>query len=63
VRRPGIRLPVSLARTGASILVPGGRDRAARSGLRQQRDFMKALMGRMAAAAIGDSAQCVHHST
>jgi hypothetical protein len=59
---PVLRLPVNLVRSGASILVPGGRDRAARSGLRQQHDFMKTLIGPTAAAAIGDSAHYVHQA-
>jgi mpaB/rubber oxygenase-like protein len=58
---PVLRLPVNLIRSGASIVLPGGRDFAARSGLRRQRNFIKTLIGPKAAA-IGDSAGYVHRA-
>jgi hypothetical protein len=56
-----VRIPVNLARSGVSMLVPGGRDRAARAGLRQQWAFMRTLIGPTAAAEIGGAAHYVHH--
>jgi ER-bound oxygenase mpaB/B'/Rubber oxygenase, catalytic domain len=57
---PALRIPVNVVRTSASIALPGGRNRAARAGLRQQRAFLTTLIGPKADAAIGDSANYVH---
>ena len=59
---PAMRIPVNLIRTSLSIAIPGGRDRAARAGLRQQHNFIKTLIGPKAAAAIGDSATYLHRA-
>jgi hypothetical protein len=59
---PALRIPVNLVRSSASIALPGGRDRAARAGLRQQRAFLTTLIGPKAVAAIGDSANYVHQA-
>ncbi|WP_046315482.1 oxygenase MpaB family protein [Mycobacterium sp. UM_Kg1] len=42
---PLVRLPVNLARSVAAVTLPGGLDRAARRGRREQEAFMRTLMG------------------
>jgi hypothetical protein len=59
---PAVRIPVNLIRTSLSLAIPGGRDRAARAGLRRQHNFIKTLIGSTAAAAIGDSATYLHRA-
>jgi hypothetical protein len=56
---PALRIPINLVRTGTSIALPGGRERAARAGHREQRHFLKTLIG-VDSAAIGDSAGYIH---
>ncbi|MGB3333987.1 MAG: oxygenase MpaB family protein [Mycobacterium sp.] len=42
---PLLRLPVNLVRSAAALALPGGRDRAARRGRREQEAFMRTMMG------------------
>jgi hypothetical protein len=53
---PLVRIPINVVRTGLARALPGGTERAARAGYRQQRDFMTTLIGPTANAAIGTSA-------
>ena len=52
---PLVRVPVNLARSVAARLLPGGLDRAALRGRREQESFMRTIIGDQGAA-IGDSA-------
>jgi hypothetical protein len=58
---PVLRIPINAARTGLARALPGGTDRAARSGYRQQRAFMTTLLGPTADATIGSSANYFGH--
>ncbi|WP_036567719.1 oxygenase MpaB family protein [Nocardia sp. BMG51109] len=58
---PALRIPVNLARTAATRLAPGGRDRAAVRGRREQEEFLRRLIGDTAAT-IGESAPPLHHT-
>jgi len=42
---PLLRMPVNLARSAAALALPGGLDRAALRGRREQEDFMRTMMG------------------
>ncbi|CAJ1499996.1 oxygenase MpaB family protein [[Mycobacterium] kokjensenii] len=42
---PLLRMPVNLARSAAALLLPGGLDRAALRGRREQEAFMRTMMG------------------
>jgi hypothetical protein len=42
---PLVRMPVNLVRSAAALLLPGGLDRAARRGRREQEEFMRTMMG------------------
>lgn len=57
---PLIRMPINVARSVAKIALPGGMDRAADRGWREQRAFMRTLVTR--SAAIGESAAHVTHA-
>jgi hypothetical protein len=59
---PVLRIPVNLTRTGLGRLVPGGADRIARTGYRQQKAFFNTLIGPTAEAAIGTSAHEFGHA-
>lgn len=54
---PLIRMPVNATRSFAAIVLPGGKDRAADRGWRQQQAFMQTLVGEP--ATIGESASHV----
>jgi len=54
---PAVRLPVNAARSIAAVALPGGRDRAARRGWRQQERFMQTVTAR--AASIGESSVAI----
>lgn len=51
---PLLRLPFNATRSIAAVVVPGGRDRAADRGWREQHAFMRTMVG--SPATIGDSA-------
>lgn len=57
---PLIRIPINTARSVVKLVVPGGMDRAADRGWRQQQAFMRALVA--GTAAIGESATHVTHA-
>jgi hypothetical protein len=59
---PVLRIPINAARTGLARALPGGTDRAARSGYRQQKAFMDTLIGTSANPAIGTSANDFGHA-
>ncbi|WP_024441204.1 oxygenase MpaB family protein [Mycobacterium sp. UM_WGJ] len=42
---PLLRMPVNLARSAAALALPGGLDRAAERGRREQEEFMRTMMG------------------
>jgi hypothetical protein len=42
---PLVRMPVNLVRSAAALLLPGGLDRAAQRGRREQEEFMRIMMG------------------
>jgi hypothetical protein len=52
---PLLRVPLNLARSTAALFLPGGIDRAAERGARQQKAFLRTIIGDDAAT-IGDSA-------
>jgi hypothetical protein len=58
---PLVRIPINVARTGLVRALPGGTERAARAGYRQQRAFMNTLIGPTTNAAIGASANYFGH--
>ncbi|MFF0493457.1 oxygenase MpaB family protein [Nocardia sp. NPDC004068] len=58
---PLLRIPVNLTRSGAALLLPGGFERAAVRGRREQEAFLRTLIGERDAV-IGDSAQHVTHA-
>ncbi|MEO6794506.1 MAG: oxygenase MpaB family protein [Mycobacterium sp.] len=53
---PLLRMPVNLVRSAAALLLPGGLDRAAVRGRREQEEFMRTMMGDEGTT-IGASAQ------
>jgi hypothetical protein len=57
---PLMRIPINLARSVAALCLPGGKDRAAARGARQQKAFLRTITGD-GEATIGDSA--VHVSS
>jgi hypothetical protein len=57
---PAMRLPINMVSTGIASMVPGGRDRQARSGCARQHAFLETLIGPKAAASIGESANYIH---
>jgi ER-bound oxygenase mpaB/B'/Rubber oxygenase, catalytic domain len=58
---PLVRMPINVVRTGLVRALPGGSERAARAGYRQQRAFMNTLIGPTTNAAIGTSANYFGH--
>lgn len=58
---PLLRIPVNLTRSGAALLLPGGVERAAARGRREQEAFLRQLIGERPAV-IGDSAKHVSHA-
>ena len=52
---PLLRIPVNVTRSLAALSLPGGRDRAAARGRRQQKVFLRTIIG-TGDATIGDSA-------
>lgn len=52
---PLLRLPVNVVRSAADLLLPGGMDRAARRGRREQAELLRTMIGE-SEVAIGDSA-------
>ncbi|WP_280367324.1 oxygenase MpaB family protein [Nocardia wallacei] len=58
---PLLRIPVNLTRSGAALLLPGGTERAAARGRREQEAFLRQLIGERPAV-IGDSAKHVSHA-
>lgn len=59
---PVLRIPINAARTGLARGLPGGTERAARSGYRRQKAFMDTLIGPSANSAIGASADYFGHA-
>lgn len=57
---PLMRLPINTARSITAMILPGGRDRAANRGWREQQAFMRTLVN--APAIIGNSAAHVTHA-
>ncbi|QIS22256.1 oxygenase MpaB family protein [Nocardia terpenica] len=55
---PLLRIPVNLAHSGAALLLPGGADRAAARGRREQEEFLRLLVGDEQAV-IGESVRHV----
>ncbi|MGY2063328.1 oxygenase MpaB family protein, partial [Nocardia gipuzkoensis] len=58
---PLLRIPVNLTRSGAALLLPGGTDRAAARGRRNQEEFLRTLIGEQEAV-IGASVRHVGHA-
>ncbi|WP_227983698.1 oxygenase MpaB family protein [Nocardia spumae] len=58
---PLLRIPVNLTRSGIALTVPGGAERAAARGRREQEAFLRMLIGDEQAV-IGDSARHVGHA-
>lgn len=56
---PLVRIPLNLARSAAALTLPGGQDRAARRGRREQEAFMRTMMG-AGDTTIGASAHVMH---
>ncbi|OHT81501.1 hypothetical protein BKG68_21355 [Mycobacteroides saopaulense] len=56
---PALRIPANLVRTGAMSVLPGGRKRQARAGLRRQHAFMHFLAGETNKTSIGHSANYI----
>jgi hypothetical protein len=52
---PLLRIPVNVGRSVAAIALPGGRDRAASRGRREQEALLRTIIGD-SEATIGDSA-------
>lgn len=52
---PLLKLPVNMARSAVDLVLPGGMDRAARRGQREQEDLLRTMIGETEVA-IGDSA-------
>jgi len=52
---PLMRIPINLTRSVAALCLPGGRDRAAVRGARQQKAFLRTIIGD-GEAKIGNSA-------
>jgi hypothetical protein len=59
---PVLRVPINVVRTGLLRALPGGVDRIARSGYRQQKAFLHTLVGPAANSAIGTSANYFGHA-
>ena len=59
---PVLRVPINVVRTGLLRGLPGGVDRIARSGYRQQKAFLHTLVGPAANSAIGTSANYFGHA-
>ncbi|MBF6174797.1 oxygenase MpaB family protein [Nocardia blacklockiae] len=58
---PLLRIPVNLTKSAAALLLPGGAERAAARGRREQEAFLRRLIGERPAV-IGDSAKHVGHA-
>ena len=56
---PLLKLPVNVVRSAVDLTLPGGMDRAARRGDRQQHALLSTMMGE-SDVAIGDSATSVN---
>ena len=52
---PLLRLPINVVRSAVDMTVPGGMDRAARRGQREQQALLRTMIGD-SRAAIGESA-------
>ncbi|MEV6771894.1 oxygenase MpaB family protein [Nocardia sp. NPDC051030] len=59
---PVLRIPVNVVRSGAALLLPGGRERQARAGSRAQHGFMDTLIGPKRDGAIGGSVNYINHA-
>lgn len=53
---PLLRIPFNLLNSASALLVPGGAERAADRGMREQKALLRTMIGDDAGAAIGDSA-------
>ncbi len=58
---PLLRIPVNLSRSGAALLLPGGAERAAARGRRNQEEFLRTLIGEREAV-IGASVRHVNQA-